>query len=209
MKNKKQLFCKNNITFYTGFRKDSFIIALKKVLINIENYETSLLISDSTVQYLFESFGQRKIIKGVEYSKFETKNGEIVYNLGFGDYNRETKSISDREISNNGDARKVFNTVLNTIPKFLKDFSDFPIFIQGSDSRDSYEEECKISCSKNCNTTCKNKHRRIRSYIHFLDKNIEVFSIDYLFYGFDHEKKIFVDYVPKNKYTAILIIKRK
>lgn len=178
-------------------------------MINIENYDTSFSINNSTVQYLFESSGQKKIIKGVQYSKFETKSGETVYNLGFGDYNLETKNISDRETSNNGDARKVFNTVLNTIPKFLNKFSEFPIFIQGSDSRDLFEEECKITCSKNCIDNCKNKHKRIRTYIHFLDKNIEVFSIDYIFYGFDEEKKIFVQYETKNKYTALLVYKKK
>jgi hypothetical protein len=178
-------------------------------LINIENYATSVSINNSTVQYLFESSGQKKLIKGVQYSKFETKSGETVYNLGFGDYDSETNGISDRKSSNNGDARKVFSTVLNTIPKFLNEFPDFPIFIQGSDSRDSFEEECRNSCSKKCNVICKNKHRRIRMYIKFLDKKLKVFSKDYVFYGFDEEKKIFVQYVPKNKYTAILVYKKK
>ncbi|WP_264537347.1 DUF6934 family protein [Flavobacterium sp. N1736] len=178
-------------------------------MINIENYDTSFSTNNSTVQYLFESSGQKKLIKGVQYSKFETQSGETVYNLGFGDYDSETKDISDKKSSNNGDARKVFNTVLNTIPKFLKEFPDFPIFIQGSDSRDSFEEECRSSCSKNCDLICKNKHRRIRTYIHFLDKKIKVFSKDYIFFGFDGEKKTFVPYEPKNKYIAILVYKKK
>ena len=160
-------------------------------MINIENYDTTFSINNSTVQYLFQSSGKEKLIKGVQYSKFETKR------------------ISDRKSSNNGDARKVFNTVLNTIPKFLKEFPDFPIFIQGSDSHDSFEEECRISCSKNCNIICKNKDRRIRTYIHFLDKKIKAFSKDYTFYGFDEVKKRFVEYEPKNKYTAILVYKKK
>ncbi|SHL56357.1 DUF6934 family protein [Flavobacterium pectinovorum] len=178
-------------------------------MINIENYDTTFSIKNSIVQYLFESSGQKKLIKGVQYSKFETKSGETVYNLGFGDYDSETKGIFDRKSSNNGDARKVFNTVLNTIPKFLKEFPDFPIFIQGSDSHNSFEEECRSSCSKNCNIICKNKDRRIRTYIHFLDKKIKVFSKDYTFYGFDEKKKTFVEYEPKNKYTAILVYKKK
>ncbi len=178
-------------------------------MINIESYDTSFLPYDTTVQYLFESHGKKNLIKGVEYSKFETKSGGIVFNLGFGDYDFETKSISDRISSNNGDARKVFNTVLSTIPKFLNEYPDFPIFIQGSDSQELFEEECRNSCSKRCHIICKNKHRRIRMYIHFLDKKIEVFSNDYIFYGFDEEKKIFVHYVAKNKYTAILVYKKK
>jgi len=178
-------------------------------LIDIENYDTSFLLNNSSVQYLFESYGKKRLIKGVQYSKFETKSGETVFNLGFGDYDFDTKSISDKVSSNNGDARKVFNTVLSTIPKFLNEYPDYPIFIQGSDSQKSFEEECRSSCSKRCHAICKNKHRRIRAYIHFLDKKIKVFSNDYVFYGFDEEEKIFVNYVPKNKYTAILVYKKK
>ncbi|KRB59981.1 hypothetical protein [Flavobacterium sp. Root186] len=139
----------------------------------------------------------------------KTKSNEMFYNLGFGDYNLESKNISDSENSNNGDVRIVFNTVLNTIPEFFRDNPDFPIYFQGSDSKDSFEEECRNKCSKNCTQICKNKNRRIRIYTYFLDKNYLNFLKDYMFYGFDEELKIFVEYVPKNKYTAILIYKKK
>jgi len=174
----------------------------------IDIYETSLSVENAIVQYLFESAGQRKVIKAVQYLGFETKSGQKLYNLGFGDYDFETKSISDNENSNNGDMRTVFNTVLNTVPKFFKDNPGFPIYVQGSDSSHLFEEECRISCSKKCTDTCKNKGRRIRTYTYFVDKNFEEFSKEYIFFGFDEAKKGFVRYVPKNKYIAVLVYKK-
>lgn len=181
----------------------------RKKLTNIDIYYIASSIENSIIQYFFETEGKRKILKAVQYSKMKTKSNEMFYNLGFGDYNLESKNISDSENSNNGDVRIVFNTVLNTIPEFFRDNPDFPIYFQGSDSKDSFEEECRNKCSKNCTQICKNKNRRIRIYTYFLDKNYLNFLKDYMFYGFDEELKIFVEYVPKNKYTAILIYKKK
>jgi len=202
------IICKINITIKEIDWLKSNIIA-EKILVNIGIYETSLLIENSIIHYIFESSGQKRIIKAVQYSRLKSKSGDIVYNLSFGDYNSESKSISDIENSNNGDMRNIFNTVLSTIPIFFKEFPEFPIFIQGSDSHDSFEEKCREECFKNCRKFCKNKNRRIRTYSHFLDKNFKEFSEDYIFYGLPAEGKAFVDYVPKNKYTAILIYKKK
>lgn len=176
---------------------------------DIDIYETSLSIVNSIVQYLFESSGEKKIIKAVQYSRFETQKGAIIYNLGFGDYNFETNSISDKENSNNGDMRNVFNTVLSTVPKFFKDNSDFPIYVQGSDSSNSFEDECRKSCYKNCSGVCKNKNRRIRAYTYFIDKYFKELSKNYIFFGFDEEENEFLQYIPKNKYIAILVYKKK
>lgn len=171
-------------------------------------YETSLSIENSIVQYLFESAGQKTLIKAVQYSGFKINGGQIIYNLGFGDYDFETKSISDQQNSNNGDMRRVFNTVLNTVPKFFKDNPGLPIYVQGSDSSDLFEEECRNSCFKKC-SVCKNKNRRIRAYTYFVNKNFEELSKEYIFFGFDENKKSFVQYVPKNKYIAVLVYKKK
>jgi len=127
------IICKINITIKEIDWLKSNIIA-EKILVNIGIYETSLLIENSIIHYIFESSGQKRIIKAVQYSRLKSKSGDIVYNLGFGDYNSESKSISDIENSNNGDMRNIFNTVLSTIPIFFKEFPEFPIFIQGSDS---------------------------------------------------------------------------
>jgi len=178
-------------------------------LTNINLYETSLSIENSIIRYTFESTGKSKLIKAVEYSRLKTKSGDTIYNLGFGDYNSEDKTISDKENSNNGDMRKVFNTVLSTVPEFFKVFPYFPIFIQGSDSHALFEQECRNSCLKKCQKICKNKNRRIRTYGHFLNKNFKEFSKNYIFFGFNEEEKKFVSYEVKNKYSAILIYKKK
>jgi len=176
---------------------------------NIDIYETNLSIENSIVQYLFESAGNKKIIKAVQYSAFETQSGATIYNLGFGDYNSEVQSISDKENSNNGDMWNVFNTVLSTVPKFFNDNPGFPIYVQGSDSSDLFVEECKKSCSKKCSETCKNKNRRIRTYTYFVDKYFKELSKNYIFFGLDEEESEFVEYLPKNKYIAVLVYKKK
>ncbi|WP_264537349.1 DUF6934 family protein [Flavobacterium sp. N1736] len=172
-------------------------------------YETSLSIENAIVQYLFESNGEKKLIKAVQYSGFEMKNGQTIYNLGFGDYDFETKNIRDTENSNNGDMRTVFNTVLNTVPKFFEDNPGFPIYIQGSDGTDSFEEECRNLCAKNCSDVCRNKNRRIRAYTYFLNKNFIELTKEYIFFGLDEEKRGFVQYVPENKYIGVLVYKKK
>lgn len=176
---------------------------------DIDIYETSLSIENSIVQYLFESAGDKTIIKAVQYSCFKTQNGLTIYNLGFGDYNFETKEILDKENSNNGDIRTVFNTVLSTVPKFFEDNPGFPIYVQGSDSSQLFENECRVSCVKKCTEICKNRNRRIKTYTYFVNKNYKELSKDYIFYGYEEEGNKFVDYVPKNKYIAILVYKRK
>ena len=181
----------------------------EKKLTNIDVYETILSRENSIIQYLFESIGQKKLIKAVQYSKLETKTGQVLFNLGFGDYNFETKSISDRENSNNGDMRNVFNTVLSTVPKFFKGNPCFTIYFEGSDAKDSFEDECRSSCSKNCVGICKNKNRRMRTYTYFLNKNFKELSKDYTFFGLVETTKVFVQYVPKNKYIAVLVYQKK
>jgi hypothetical protein len=59
--------------------------------------------------------------------------GRRVYNLGFGDYDLDTDSISDDLTTNNGDPYKVFHTVLHTIPQFFETYSDAMMMVLGSD----------------------------------------------------------------------------
>ncbi len=55
--------------------------------------------------YEFISEGPKGIIKKmVAYTFTGTEN---IYNLGFGDYNEETKRIDDKSITNNNDSLKV------------------------------------------------------------------------------------------------------
>nr|WP_233244156.1 hypothetical protein [Brumimicrobium oceani] len=74
-----------------------------------------------STQFIFESKGVRTIVKAIEYSFIRNISGRKVYNLGFGDFNEKSGLLIDDINSNNGDMRKVFNTVLNTIPIFFCD----------------------------------------------------------------------------------------
>ena len=85
---------------------------------NIDIYETNLSIESTIVQYLFESKGEKRLLKPFSIRGFKTQTGLIMYNLGFGDYDFETKSISDSQSSNNGDMRTVFNTVFKYSTEF-------------------------------------------------------------------------------------------
>lgn len=50
--------------------------------------------------YIFESIGQNgSIFKVVVFSKIKNN----IYNLGFGDYDLQTKAINDKSVSDNGD----------------------------------------------------------------------------------------------------------
>lgn len=132
---------------------------------NIPAYKTELIHSKTRkVQYLFESNGPRLIIKAIEYTPITKRDGKIVYNLGFGDYNEKDGNIFDDTNSNNGDMRKVFSTVLNTIPKFFKENQNAAIWVQGSDSVDDFKRICEVDCKKNCVDICKNFNRRIKTH---------------------------------------------
>ena len=87
---------------------------------NIPAYKIQLISNQSKIQYLFESNGITSIIKAIEYAPFKKQNGKTLYNLGFGDYDLSNKTITDDVNSNNGDMRKVFSTVLDTVPLFFK-----------------------------------------------------------------------------------------
>ena len=88
---------------------------------NVPNiYETIADVTETGVQYFFISKGTSNIIKAIQYSHALDFQDKKVYNLGFGDYDSKTNSIDDDVISNNGDAYRIFHTVLNTIPHFSK-----------------------------------------------------------------------------------------
>ena len=175
---------------------------------NIPAYETKLLRSTNRkIQYLFESRGHKSIIKAIEYSPITKRKGRIIYNLGFGDYDENTGGIIDNINSNNGDMRRVFSTVLNTVPKFFKENENAGIWVAGSDSSISFKNQCKYNCKKNCKDICKNIDRRIKIYRYYVDKNFKALNKEYKFYGLANKE--FVQYLPGNDYPKILVYKKK
>jgi|SRR5882757_6382728 len=90
-----------------------------------------VIASDDYHMYLFFSEGPRgKIPKGVIYSQIE----ENLFNLSFGDWNKELQNLDDSSRSNNGDRNKVLATVAFTALDFTGKFPNARIVAEGSTS---------------------------------------------------------------------------
>lgn len=177
---------------------------------NNKHYDTELILNEERIQYLFASVGNSTIIKAIEYSPITLLGNRVVYNLGFGDYDEESKTIIDNTNSNNGDMYAVFNTVLHTVPLFFESKSDCVLYVCGSDSVENFKESCLPFCKKKCIEFCKKENLRIKTYRYFVDKNFEHLSNDYIFFGKNRTtNNTFVQYVPGNEYHDILVYKKK
>ncbi len=174
-------------------------------------YETIDNITETGIQYFFMSEGKSDIIKAAQYTYVWDFDGRRVYNLGFGDYDPNTDSISDDLTTNNGDPYKVFHTVLDTIPKFFKTYEDAMMIVWGSDSKQDFQDNCRLACKKKCRPAeCKNAHRRINIYRNYVDKNYDSLKNQYEFYGgsIDTENQLFIEYYIKSKnYSSVLVKK--
>jgi hypothetical protein len=75
--------------------------------------------SETTMtHYEFTSEGLKGLIKKiVEFTETGTEN---VYNLGFADFDENTKTTSDISVTNNGDSLKVLATVASTVYAFTQ-----------------------------------------------------------------------------------------
>jgi hypothetical protein len=72
----------------------------------------------SMTHYEFTSEGPKGLIKKiVEFTETGTEN---VFNLGFADYDENTKTTSDISVTNNGDSLKVLATVASTAYAFTQ-----------------------------------------------------------------------------------------
>lgn len=87
--------------------------------------------SDDPYTYEFYSEGPKGRIKK---AIFFTPIGKNTFNLGFGDWNEETRDVDDSNRSNNGDRDKVLATVAFTALKFIERFQDAQVVIVGSTS---------------------------------------------------------------------------
>lgn len=177
---------------------------------NLPVYDTEQTPEEIKTQYLFESVGERTIIKAIEYTPIASMGGRTVYNLGFGDYDEVLGTIVDDINSNNGDIYIVFNTVLSTVPMFFAINEDAVIIVSGSDSHDEFINDCLPTCKKKCVALCKNFQRRIKTYRYYVDKNFEDLSLNYIFFGRNKSKaNTFVQYIPNHHYDDILVYKKK
>lgn len=62
-----------------------------------------------------------------------TVYGANYYNLGFGDYDKDTGLFDDKAISNNGDMRQILATVVSTLSIFFEEHPDKTVHLNGSD----------------------------------------------------------------------------
>ena len=174
-------------------------------------YETVSKVTETSVLYFFVSRGDCHIIKAVQYSHVLNFDGKKVFNLGFGDYDPVTDSILDEVISNNGDAYKVFNTVLSTIPYFFAVFRDAIVMVSGSDSRPGFRDICRLSCTKKCSPDqCTKLHRRINLYRNYVNRNFFELSKQYKFYTgtIENENQLFIeDYRSDSLFAYIFLSK--
>ena len=98
---------------------------------NLDSYNYQ--IDESFQTYEFVSEGPNgKVTKVVAYTEFGTVNGELVYNLGFGDVDEKTGMVSDTVVTNNKDRTLVLATVAQTIVEFCAHFGKHWIRVQGS-----------------------------------------------------------------------------
>jgi hypothetical protein len=84
---------------------------------------------------IFEFISERpkgRIKKRIQYRKIY--EGDMLYNLSFGDINSEKNTIDDKVVSNNEDTKKVLATVVSTLFAFMKKHPDAIIYAKGSNA---------------------------------------------------------------------------
>ena len=165
---------------------------------------------EHSTEYLFISRGHTDIVKVVQYQYIGKLDSKPIFNLGFGNYDRDTTQIRDDIISNNGDVYVVFNTVLSTIPEFFISNPGAIIMAQGSDSGIEFIENCRQTCNKNCQANCKKENRRITIYREYINKNYGALTKEYTFFGssqFFQNRLSIENYTPGKKYSSILVAK--
>ena len=108
-----------------------------------------------------------------------------IYNLGFGDYNADTKTIDDNSITNNGDSLKVLATIASTVYAFTEKYKNALIFATGS------------------NTV------RTRLYRMGITNYIEEIKIDFEVYGLTIETNIWETFIAGEDYLAFLVKRKK
>ncbi len=130
----------------------------------------------------FYSEGPKGIIKKVvEYQKTSDEN---VYNLAFGDYDDEAKSINDLTVTNNGDSLKVLATVASTVYAFTEKHPNAWIIATGSTSV------------------------RTRLYRMGITNNLDEISEDFIIFGYTKDEQ-WVEFEIGDDYEAFLVTKKE
>lgn len=178
-----------------------------------DTYEITSRVTEIGIDFFFISEGKKDVLKTIEYSYAFDHKGDKVYNLAFGDYDYRTGSFSDNQATNNGDPYNVYHTVLATIPYFFQSYKHVMLMVRGSDSTREFQNNCHLSCKRNCSVTeCKKAHRRINIYRKYIDKNFDDLIKEYEFFGDmgNNENQILTEkYIKGKNYLMIFFKKRK
>jgi hypothetical protein len=177
---------------------------------DIAGYDTEKIQEKVAVKYFFVSKGKADIVKAIQYHYIEEFSGRQLFNLGFGDYDISSDNVSDDSNSNNGDVYPVFYTVLGTIPDFFESYPNAMLMVQGSDSSPEFEANCRNNCSRKCAEKCKKLNRRINTYCEYVNKNFQILSKEYIFYGgmdVDNQR-IIEEYKVGGRYNAVFLRKK-
>jgi hypothetical protein len=89
-----------------------------------------IISSDDKLDFLFKSDGRRAIIKVVQFRPIN-RFGNQYMNLGLADLDEKMGKLDFNTVSNNGDMRKVFATVVNIIGEFFNLYPYHTIYITG------------------------------------------------------------------------------
>ncbi len=136
---------------------------------------------DQLFLFEFESIGSKgKVKKVVQYSEMSVKG---FYNLGFGDYNEETKEIDDEVVTNNGDGLKVLSTVASTLYAFTGKYPEANVFATGS------------------------SEARTRLYRMGITNNLEELKQDFLVFGL-RKDEIFEEFIVGEDYLGFLVTRK-
>lgn len=122
------------------------------------------------------------IKKMVQYTETDSVD---VFNLAFGDYDKETNSINDLSITNNSDSQKVLATVASTIYAFIERYPNAIIFATGSTAV------------------------RTRLYRMGITNNLADIKKDFVVYGLTIDENKWVEFLVGEDYEAFLITKRE
>jgi hypothetical protein len=149
---------------------------------HLPSYTISEIAEDHSTYKFFSEGPNGRISKIIIFSEFYA--GGNIYNVALGDVMRNDR-ISDTNVSNNGDIRKIFATVAQVLMDYTSIYPERTIFFQGSDV-----EGRRISVY----------HRAISQYYHLLQKELIVEGIT------NHEVKELFN--PNGQY-AFFLIRRK
>lgn len=116
---------------------------------------------------------------------FSYTGEDNIYNLGFGDYNSETKSIDDEIITNNGDSLKVLSTVASTVYAFIEKYPDSLVFATGSNNV------------------------RTRLYRMGISNNLEEIKEDFEVFGLRVNDNIWEEFISGEDYEAFIVKRKK